>query len=59
MLLIALVQRVSSPYLAAHLIGVTRFITPVGIVTLNQIGKGYAILDEKTKIHPQDISPSW
>ena len=31
------VQRVLSPYLAAHLIGVTTSITPIGIVTLNQI----------------------
>ena len=51
MLMIVMVQRVLSPYLAAHLIGVTRFITPVGIVTLIQICTGHETLDEEKDSH--------
>jgi hypothetical protein len=52
MLLIEIVQRVSSPYLVGQLIGVTKFITPVGIVTLNQICTGHEALDDEKDSHP-------
>ena len=54
MLMIVVVQRVWSPWLAAPPIGVMVSDTSKDIVTLNQFDRGYPILDEETN---HNLSP--